>query len=290
MNTIWSTYIQSVGTLYGSRVLRFSDCFREQYTRALGLKDGSRVLEIGCGPGALAEALGRWYPGSSITGIDRDSSFIRFAREQGSAIAFQEGDATALAFSDGSFDVTISNTVAEHIEPGKFYGEQYRVLRDGGICLVLSSRRGIHVSAPCVAEETDFERELWQRTAPCFQEAHSKYGICGYPQNEAELPRTMENQGFRNVTADYVTVALTPDDPRYPSSMAHAMIDANRQNELDNAEAMLRLAARVVTAGEVAELKRRIHARYDRRLWLYDQGIKQWDTDVAVTMIVRGIK
>ncbi len=72
--------------------------------------------------------------------------------------------------------------------------------------------------------------------------------------------------------------------------MAHAMINANRQNDLDNAHNMLQIANEVVTPEEVAELKRLVNAKYDQRIWLYDQGIKQWDTNMSVTMIVRGIK
>ena len=85
------------------------------------------MLEIGCGPGALSGALHRWYPNAVVTGIDRDSEFIRFARGHEDGITFLEGDAVALPFVDNSFDVVISNTVCEHIEPSKFYGEQLRV-------------------------------------------------------------------------------------------------------------------------------------------------------------------
>lgn len=38
-----------------------------------------------------------------------------------------------------SIPCTFSNTVSEHIEPSKFYGEQYRVLKENGVCLVLSA-------------------------------------------------------------------------------------------------------------------------------------------------------
>ena len=62
-----------------------------------------------------------------------------------------EGDATALPFQSNTFDVTISNTVCEHVKPAKFYGEQLRVLKPGGICLVLSSRKGINIAASCLA-------------------------------------------------------------------------------------------------------------------------------------------
>lgn len=123
MNTVWSTYIQSIGTLYLSRSLRFSDAFKERYVNAFQLPENSNILEIGCGPGALAESLSRWYPDSRVSAIDRDSNFIDFATKNTSGIQFLAGDATALPYDDASFDATISNTVAEHIEPSKFYGE-----------------------------------------------------------------------------------------------------------------------------------------------------------------------
>lgn len=139
MNTIWSKYVQGTKTLYYSRKLRFDDLFSEQYRNLFGLdaKQQLKILEIGCGPGALAGALHRWYPLAEITAVDRDSEFVRFGTENESGVNFVEGDATALPFEDNTFDVTISNTVAEHIEPSKFYGEQLRVLKPGGICLVL---------------------------------------------------------------------------------------------------------------------------------------------------------
>ena len=290
MNTIWSTYIQKIGTLYSSRLLRFADPFKENYMDAFEIDDRCRILEIGCGPGALAQSLGRWYPHAQICGVDRDSSFIAFAREHSPGIEFLEGDATSLPFEDGAFDATISNTVAEHIEPSRFYREQYRVLKENGVCLVLSARRGISIPAPCISEETEFEREIWRRADPYFREAHAKYSVGKYPQNEAELPLCMEKYGFRNVTTAYITVNLTPDHPGCSPAMAHAMIESNRQNELDNAENLLHIANEVVTPSEVDALKRLVNARYDQRKLLYDQGIRQWDTNVSVTMVIRGVK
>ena len=72
--------------------------------------------------------------------------------------------------------------------------------------------------------------------------------------------------------------------------MAHAMINANRQGDLDSIESLLHVAADVVTELEVEELKRLVNSKYDKRLALYDEGVKQWDTNMSVTMIVRGIK
>lgn len=77
------------------------------------------------------------YPNAQITSIDRDSNFISFAKANIAGVDFKEGDATPLPFDDNSFDVTISNTVQELIEPTAFWGEQRWVLKSGGVCLCL---------------------------------------------------------------------------------------------------------------------------------------------------------
>lgn len=131
MNIIWSRYVQGTNTLFYSRKLRFDDMFAEKYKALFDLNEKGKIkiLEVGCGPGALAGALHRWYSDAEITAVDRDSKFIHFAREHEKGIKFIEGDATDLPFEDNTFDVTISNTVSEHIEPIIFYGEQHRVLK-----------------------------------------------------------------------------------------------------------------------------------------------------------------
>lgn len=290
MNTIWSTYVQGIGTLYNTRLLRFSDLFEGKYRETFRIDDKKRILEIGCGPGALAESLARWYPSAQVFGVDRDSNFIAFAKQQNPLIQYVEGDAAALEFENESVDVTISNTVAEHIEPSKFYGEQYRVLKEHGVCLVLSARRGINITAPCISEQSEFEKELWKRAEKQLVEVDKKFSVCAYPQNEAELPLCMEQYGFRNVTTEYLTINLTPDNPVYTKETAHAMINANRQVSLDAADDLLRNAAEEVTVDEVEELKRIINSKYDKRIELYNKGFKQWDTNVSVTMVIRGEK
>lgn len=282
MNNIWSENVQGVMTLYLSRKLRFHDLFSEQYRKAFDLDETAeiRILEIGCGPGALAESLHRWFPGAQITAIDRDSRFISFAKANIPGIEFLEGDATLLPFADQSFDVTISYTVQEHIEPAAFWGEQRRVLKPGGICLCLSARKGLRCTAPCLeptAEETDF----WD-SVPQTEDALEQYGVGKYRLSEAELPASMEQNGFVDVTTGYAVIDLTPDAPKYPPQMAEAMIEAMRQNDLEALQSMHSPNAQKAIAA--------VNAKYDRRIGLYREGIRQWDTTVSVTMIVRGRK
>ena len=290
MNHLWSTRIQRTSTLYESRSLRFHDLFREQYINAFAIPDGASVLEIGCGPGALAEALARWYPRAAVTGVDRDSNFISFAASHAPHIRYLEGDATALPFPDSSFDVTISNTVQEHIPPDGFYGEQRRILKPDGVCLVLSARRGYHIPAPCVAEETPLEREVYEAVAPYGAEDLKAYNVGAYATDERGIPAAMEQYGFREVSTAFLTVNLTPDNPIFDRTTAHAIINANRRTSLDYIDCIPVIAPGVIPAATLDELRAMIHAKYDERIRLYDRGVKQWDCNVSVTMVTRGIK
>ena len=290
MNHFWSDRIQSIGTLDTSRKLRFSDRFQNAYTELFRLEEGARILEIGCGTGALCRALKRWYPSAEVVGLDRDDAFIDYARERNTGETYRKGDATALPFADGSFDVTISNTVSEHVEPSGFFGEQRRVLRDGGVCLLLSARRGIQHPAACVREESAFETEIWERVDADFRRAAKENGVGAYALNEMELPAAMEKYGFRDVETHYLAINLTPDDPFYAPEEARDMINANRQNDLDNIERMESVAPGAVSKADRDRLARLVNERYDRRLALYAAGKKQWDVTLGLTMLLRGVK
>lgn len=282
MNNIWSDHVQGIMTLYLSRKLRFDDVFFAQYDHLFSLDHNKemKILEIGCGPSALAEALHRWYPRAQITAIDRDSNFIAFAQKNIKDINFVEGDATHLPFENESFDVTISNTVQEHIEPALFWSEQRRVLKPGGVCLCLSARKGIRCTAPCL-QLTSEEIEFWDSLNQPEDELQ-KYGVGKYAMSEAELPASMEKYGFKCVTTGYTIIDLTPDATKYPKEMAEAMIEEGRQSSLE--------AIQSVHSDHADKAISAVNNKYDERLRLYRTGKKQWDTSVSVTMIVRGIK
>ena len=280
MNNIWSDHVQGIMTLYLSRKLRFDDIFFTQYDQLFNLDHNKelKILEIGCGPGALAESLHRWYPKALITAIDRDSNFISFAQKNIAGISFVEGDATHLPFENNSFDVTISNTVQEHVEPSAFWGEQRRVLKPGGVCLCLSARKGIHCLAPCL-KTTNEEKEFWDSLP---EDELKKYDVCQFPMSEAELPASMGNHGFIDVTTGFAIIDLTPDATRYSDKMAEAMIEEGRQSCLE--------AIRSAHSDHADKAISAVNNKYEERLRLYRAGIKQWDTSVSVTMIIRGIK
>lgn len=290
MNTIWSTYLQSIASLYLTRSLRFNDCFKDLYIGTFGIDNRKSILEIGCGPGALTQALRRWYPQSELLGIDRDTDFIKFAATHAADVNFLEADVIDLPFCNNMFDVIISNTVQEHIKPQSFFSEQYRVLAPNGICLVLSSRRGISIPAECIALQTELEKEVYKKTIKRYADIEQKYSVGAYSLSESELPITMQTYGFRSISTKYLAINLTPDNSEYSPQMAHEMINANRQVELDSVDYLANIASDIVSPSELAELRRVKNEKYDMRISLYDAGKKQWDTNVCLTMVLRGIK
>ncbi len=104
------------------------------------LKDGSKLLEVGCGQGVdLLEFVKR---GFSTTGADLSSESISLAREyfklskrKGS---FLVSDAENLGFDDNSFDVVYSYGVLHHTtDTQKAIDEVHRVLKPGGAAIVM---------------------------------------------------------------------------------------------------------------------------------------------------------
>lgn len=290
MNTDWSDHVQGINTLYTSRRLRFHDLFKDRYLPLFNLPMDRpvRILELGCGPGALAGALKRWYPQAEIVGIDRDTAFVEYARTHVPGVCFLEGDAVHLPFADNTFDVTISNTVSEHIEPKAFYGEQLRVLKPNGICIVISARRGYHHIAPCL-EDNEYEQAFWKKVQ-MYDRSMETYHVCQYPLNEMAHPVTMAAHGFHNITTGYALIDLTPDDPKYSCETALDMIGSGRENDLDAVDSAFKSLPEYISREEAEKMKAFINEKYDQRISHYLSGEKCWNTDVNIALIVRGTK
>jgi SAM-dependent methyltransferase len=113
---------------------------REEYLGLLGLSQGERVLDVGCGSGVVTRAIAqRVGPGGTVVGIDSSPALVALAREyadaaqRGTRIEWRVGDCRALPFADASFDAVIAATVLAHV-PGAeaAVAEMVRVTRPGG--------------------------------------------------------------------------------------------------------------------------------------------------------------
>src|SRR6266540_188989 len=107
----------------------------EQLCEAVDVLPGQRVLDVACGAGNGAIAACR--RNAEAVGLDYVPELLERARERAAAegfeIEFVEGDAQALPFDDGSFDVVISTFGAMFApDQEKTASELLRVCRSGG--------------------------------------------------------------------------------------------------------------------------------------------------------------
>jgi ubiquinone/menaquinone biosynthesis C-methylase UbiE len=107
--------------------------------RALGLPQGQRVLEVGCGRGVALEPLLRRLRPKHLTGLDVDRALLEIARArlEGAAlereIELQMGDVRALPFPDASFDLVVDFGTCYHVaRRERALREIARVLAPGG--------------------------------------------------------------------------------------------------------------------------------------------------------------
>jgi ubiquinone/menaquinone biosynthesis C-methylase UbiE len=101
----------------------------------LGLADGTRVLDVGCGTGRLARWLAeRVGPRGHVTAIDPLEKRIAIARSHGGTVRFEVGQAEDLGvFEDASFDAVCMSSVLHWVsDKAKALAEVRRVLRPGG--------------------------------------------------------------------------------------------------------------------------------------------------------------
>jgi 2-polyprenyl-6-hydroxyphenyl methylase / 3-demethylubiquinone-9 3-methyltransferase len=92
------------------------------------------VLDVGCGPGYLANALAA--RGHLVTGVDLGPEALAVAHRHDPtrSVDYRVGDALALPFADATFDVVCAMDLIEHVEePDRLVAEAGRVLRPGGL-------------------------------------------------------------------------------------------------------------------------------------------------------------
>src|SRR6478736_1965249 len=98
---------------------------------AVGASQGTRLLDVACGPGFIAGAAVE--RGAVVTGLDFAAAMVAEARRRLPGLMFQEGDAEALPFDAGTFDAVVMNFGLLHLaRPDVALAEAHRVLRPGG--------------------------------------------------------------------------------------------------------------------------------------------------------------
>ena len=174
---------------------RWSQKLAPLFIDFVGVADGEKILDVGCGAGSLTFALASAADLGEITAIDSSPVFVEEAirRNTDPRIIVRQADARALPFDGGAFDRALALLVLHFVpEAGKAVAEMRRVVRSGGMVAAavwdhLGGMPGMRMMVDTVAALSESGREL--RSRYCFQPM----------MQPGEMKRTFAEQGLVDV-------------------------------------------------------------------------------------------
>jgi ubiquinone/menaquinone biosynthesis C-methylase UbiE len=235
---------------------------RDAYLGLLGIADGQRVLDVGCGSGAVTRAIARRVGDRGVAvGLDPSPALLDVARELareaclGDRIELYEGSALRLPFPDRSFDAVLCATVLSHVPGGEAaIPELVRVLRPGG-------RLGVFDMDTDMTTFTHPDRALTRRIVAAASDATAVDGWLA-----RRMPSLFEQAGLVDIRARGF-FPLETDPQSFYAGLAER-----------SAEVALKAGA--ITAAERSRWVQALHAEQARgpvvagRLHIFVQGRK----------------
>jgi ubiquinone/menaquinone biosynthesis C-methylase UbiE len=121
---------------------RYSTLLAPQFAELADVAVGQRVLDVGCGPGALTTELVRLVGSDAVTAVDPSESFVEAARERHPGVTVERAAAEQLPFRDDAFDAALAQLVVHFMtDPVGGLREMTRVTRPG------RARRGLRLGS-----------------------------------------------------------------------------------------------------------------------------------------------
>jgi SAM-dependent methyltransferase len=228
---------------------RYSRLRSPQLADLAGVRYGQRVLDVGCGPGALtAELVTRLGP-AAVAAVDPSEPFVAAARARNPGVNVLQAPAEQLPFPDQAFDAALAQLVVHFMsDPVAGVTEMARVTRRDGVV------------AACVWDHGGGQGPLslfWQAARELDPEVDDESQGAG--AREGHLAELFEAAGLHGIEQTALSASL--EHPSFeewwdpftrgvgPAGSYVASLDEQRQAKLrENCRILLPIAPFVLTA------------------------------------------
>src|SRR5215468_1990729 len=113
---------------------RYSEPLAAQFADLAGVRRGQRLLDVGCGPGALTAELVRRAGADAVSAVEPSASFVAATRDRLPGADIRLAAAEKLPFPDATFDTVLAQLVIHFMtDPVRGLREMSRVTHPGGV-------------------------------------------------------------------------------------------------------------------------------------------------------------
>jgi SAM-dependent methyltransferase len=181
----------------------------------VGFPAEGRVLDLGCGPGAVAARNGRLFPGLSVVGAELDPRLASEARRTALPTVRARGE--ALPFAAATFDAAYTRLVLRHVSaPERVLAELVRVVRPGGSVVAIDTDDATLLLDPVPAG-----------FAAALRAVHAAARARGAdPHIGRRLPALLRAAGARDVRVAALTVTTDVLSPRAFAALVVPLVTA----------------------------------------------------------------
>lgn len=211
---------------------RYSGPLAPLFCDFAGIEPGMRVVDVGCGPGALIAELVQRVDAGAVSAVDPAEQFVDAAGERNPSVDVRVAEAESLPFDDGEFDAALAQLVVHFMrDPVAGLGEMARVTRPGGVV------------AACVWDHGGGAGPLspyWSAVHEVDPGAPDESNLAG--AREGHLTELFEQVGFDDVRESSLSVTVEHESFEEwwepftlgvgPAGAYFASADAEKQREI----------------------------------------------------------
>ena len=189
-----------LGDAYEQYIGRWSRLVAPRFLAWLDVPRGQRWLDVGCGTGALLQAIIDHASPATVLGVEPSAGFLATARERlGARAEVSQGDAAATGLAHAAVDITVSGLVLNFVPgAGAALAEMRRVTRRGGtVAAYLWDYAG----------RMELIRHFWDAAVELDPAAAAKHEGVRFPLCRPEpLREAFERSGLGGVAVDAIDV------------------------------------------------------------------------------------